>query len=600
MTNQTEIKIQEKTQSVRWQLTDLYNGINDPSIETDLDTVIVQAKKFSQTYKTKLNTLSTTDLKIAYQTLEALLTPLYKISQFIALTFSIDTSNDSVKALMAHIDEKESDISNLLLFFDLELSKLPKETLETLIKDPSLQPYNHSLQRSKETAQFNLSEKEEQLINKKDLTGSDAWTKLYEELTSDFEFEFTVDGKQQTINGSQLRALRQHPDKTTRRQAMSLFLNRYKEHALIFTHIYNNVIKDYTIEKQCRDYPSGAISQRNIANNLPDQAIAALHDVTTASYPLVQRYYELKKKIQNIPDMTLADIYAPLPESNREYSFEDAKQIVLDGFYSFDTDFGDKAKVMFDENRIDAPVEPKKRGGAFCSGSTPDIKPYVLLNFLGKQRDVSTMAHELGHAIHDMYASQNVLTNYHPILPLAETASVFSEMLITDSLKQKETDNQALIALLTDKLEDIFATSHRQNMFSQFEIATHTQISKEIMSAESLCDMYRDGLQKMFGTSVIITPEYHWEWATIPHIYEYPFYVHAYNFGNLLVMALYQQYKTEGDRMIPKLKQILQSGSCMPPIEIAKLADIDITAPTFWQQSIDYIETLLDELERVV
>jgi len=584
----------------KWQLNDLYTEINDPKIENDLVYVQAAATDFNQKYKNQLTSLGATALKKAYKELESLLTPLYKLSQFISLTFATDTRNETVKALMAKVDEIHSDVSNTILFFELELSKLPKEKVDLLLKDPSLQPYNHSLQRSKETAQFNLSEKEEQLINKKDLTGADAWTKLYEELTSDFEFEFTVDGKQQTMNGSQLRALRQHPDKTTRRQAMSLFLNRYKDQSLIFTHIYNNVIKDYTIEKQWRDYPSGAISQQNIANNLPDQAIATLHDVTTASYPLVQRYYELKKKIQNIPDMTLADIYAPLPESNREYSFETAKQIVLDGFYAFDTDFGDKAKVMFDENRIDAPVEPKKRGGAFCSGSTPDIKPYVLLNFLGKQRDISTMAHELGHAIHDMYASQHVLTNYHPILPLAETASVFSEMLITDSLKQQETDKHALIALLTDKLEDIFATSHRQNMFSQFEIATHTQISKEIMSAESLCDMYRDGLQKMFGTSVTITPEYHWEWATIPHIYEYPFYVHAYNFGNLLVMALYQQYKTEGNSMIPKIKQILQAGSSMPPIEIAKLADIDITTPTFWQQSMDYIETLLDELEQLI
>ena len=587
------------TKPVRWQLNDLYQGIDDPSIKKELDHVQTQAKQFNKTYKTKLTTLTAADLKIAYETLEELLTPLYKIGQFISLTFSIDTSNDTVKALMAKVDDIETDIANTLLFFDLELSQLPHDKVASLIEDTTIRPYHYSLKRTMETAQFNLSEKEEQLINKKDLTGSDGWTKLYEELTSDFEFEFELEGKKQTMNGSQLRALREHPDKTVRRQAMTLFLKRYQDNQLTFTHIYNNVIKDYNIEKQLRGY-SSPISRRNIANDLPDQAVATLHEVTAASYSLVHRYYELKKKIQNIPDMTLADIYAPIPESSKTYSFEEAKQIVLDGFYAFDIDFGDKAKLMFDQNRIDAPVEPKKRGGAFCSGSTPDMKPYVLLNFLGKQRDVSTMAHELGHAIHDMYASQQVLTNYHPILPLAETASVFSEMLITDSLKKQETDKHVLIALLTDKLEDIFATSHRQNMFSQFEIDTHAQISHSIMSADELCTTYEAKLKQMFGDSVIITPEYRWEWATIPHIYEYPFYVYAYNFGNLLVMALYQQYKTDGKKVIPKLKQVLQAGSSMSPLAITQLVDIDITTPTFWQQSIDYIETLLNELGSLI
>ncbi len=593
--------VSEKTDTTlpQWQLSDLYESISDPKIEQDLQTAQKLATTFSQTYKGQLNSLDALALKNAYQTLESLLTPLYKISQFISLTFATDTSNEAVKALMAKVDEVQTDISNIVLFFELEISQFSQQKAQSLLEDPNLEPYTYDIKRTIETASFNLTEKEEQVINKKDLTGTDGWTQYYEELTSDFEFEFELDGKKQIMNGSQLRDLRQHPDATVRRQAMALFLSRYETHQLTFTHIYNNVIKDYNIEKQLRGY-SSAISRRNIGNDLPDNVVQTLHDVTTSSYPLVHRYYKLKKKLQNMPDMTLADIYAPLPESARVYSFDEAKQIVLDGFYAFDTDFGDKAKMMFDEQRIDAPVSAKKRGGAFCSGSTPDVKPYVLLNFLGKQRDVSTMAHELGHAIHDLYAAKQVLSNYHPILPLAETASVFSEMLITDKLKSEETDKKSLIALLTDKIEDIFATSHRQNMFSQFEIATHDKISKSIMSATALCDTYEAGLKQMFGDSVAIPAEYRWEWATIPHIYEYPFYVYAYNFGNLLVMALYQQYKRVGAEMIPKIKQVLSAGSCMSPLKITQLIDVDIADPHFWQQSIDYIETLLTELEGLV
>jgi len=377
---------------------------------------------------------------------------------------------------------------------------------------------------------------------------------------------------------------------------MKLFFSHHEDNALVINHLYNSLVKDFGIEVGLRGYKN-PISMMNTSNDLSDEAIQALNDVTTESYSLVNRYYKIKAKMLGMDEMTLADIYAPLPQASKTYSFNEAKNLVLEGFKSFDEEFYSLAKSMFDENRIDAPIEPTKRGGAFCASSTPDLKPYVFLNYTGKVRDVSTMAHELGHAIHAMLASDQKLINYHSILPLAETASIFSEMVLTDSLLKKESDVEVKKSMLTGKLEDIFASSHRQNMFSSFEIASHAAINEALQSPQDLCDLYEVELKKMFGDSVIFTPEYAWEWSSIPHIFNVPFYVYAYNFGNLLVFALYQQYLEEGESFKPKYKQFLSMGSSASPAEIAALVGADISHPDFWRKSLKYIETLVDQLE---
>jgi len=380
---------------------------------------------------------------------------------------------------------------------------------------------------------------------------------------------------------------------------MKLFFSRYEENSLVINHLYNSLVKDHGIEVELRGFKN-PISTMNTNNDLSDEAIQALNDVTTESYTLVNRYYKLKAKMLGMESMTLADIYAPLPEASKFYPFEEAKKLVLDGFKSFDEDFYTMAKSMFDEKRIDAPVELQKRGGAFCSSSTPDLKPYVLLNYTGKVRDVSTMAHEIGHAIHAMFSSNQKLMNYHSILPLAETASIFSEMVLTDTLLKKETDLEVKKSMLTGKLEDIFASSHRQNMFSSFEVISHAAINDDLQSPQDLCELYSTELKKMFGDSVEFTPEYAWEWSSIPHIFNVPFYVYAYNFGNLLVLALYQQYLDEGDSFKPKYKEFLSMGSSASPADITGLVGADINHPDFWRKSLKYIEGLVDQLEALI
>ncbi|HCW76142.1 MAG TPA: peptidase M3 [Candidatus Marinimicrobia bacterium] len=586
-------------ETIRWNLSDLFNGLTDPKIETTLDAAEKKVEAFVQNYRGKLADLSAAELLQAFKDEELLISPLYQLSQFAHLNTAADTADETAKALEARVDEALSKISNQMVFFNLELAAMSDADFAKFDGAPELEDYKYPVYQTRKNAKYNLSEKEEQILILKSLTSSRANQKLYDELTSSFQFEFELDGEMQPMNGSQLRSLRMHPDKDVRRRAMQVFFERYADNKLVITHLYNTIVKDFGLEQNLRGYKT-PISIMNTHNDLEEEAVQALIDVTTESYRLVQRYYKIKANLLGLDDMTLADIYAPLPQSPKGYNFDDAKALVLDAFGSFDAEFQSFAKAMFDENRVDAPVTPTKRGGAFCSSSTPDLKPYVLLNFTGKLRDVSTMAHELGHAIHAMLGRNLNLSTFHAILPLAETASVFSEMVLTDYFLKRETDTAVKQALLTNKLEDIFATSHRQNMFSRFEMAAHDRINGGLQSSSDLCELYRSELKNMFGDAVNLTDEYSWEWSSIPHIFQVPFYVYAYNFGNLLVLALYQQYLEEGDAFIPKYKKFLSMGSSAKPTEIAALVGADISNPEFWRKSLKYIEHLIDELEETL
>ena len=590
-------KQQEKEVSkITWDLSDLYDSLESPDLKKGLEKAEQDATKIQDRYKGKIKSLDAADLLKVYQAIESVWELYSRASQYIHLRYAIETDNDPIKSWVDTCDQVGTAIGNALVFFELEIGAVPKATYTTWRQSPVLENYHYSLEHSHKTARYNLSEKEEQLSALKNLTGIDAFQKLYEEFTSSFAYQFKINGKEETLTGDSLRALRTHKDKEVRRRAMKTFYKKYEENQLIFTHIYNNILKSKSQEKTSRGYKS-TINIKNIHNDLSDEVIELLHDVTKSSYPLVQRYYTLKKRIINCPDMTLADIYAPMPQTDQTYAYSEAKDIVLDGFNRFDSEIYDMAKAMFDENRIHAPVLPKKRGGAFCSGAIPSIKPYVMLNYLGRPRDIATIAHELGHAIHDMLAAKQTLTNFHPILPLAETASVFAEMLVTDKLLADTQDPLTKQSILSEKIEDIFATSHRQNIFSTFEMATHQKAETQLLTTNDLCETYQSQLKDMFGNVVKQPEEYKWEWSTIPHIFESPFYVYSYNFGNLFVMALYQQYLEEGTAFIPKYKALLSEGSAQSPEDIMKIMGCDPKDPVFWNKSITYISSLIDRLE---
>ena len=344
-----------------------------------------------------------------------------------------------------------------------------------------------------------------------------------------------------------------------------------------------------------RGYAS-PIAVRNVANDVPDAAVDALLAVCRRNAPVFQRYFALKAKWLGMEKLRRYDIYAPLEASDSKVNYADAVATVLDTFERFDPDVARQAQRVFTANHIDSEPRKGKRGGAFCSTVLPELTPWVLTNFSGKVRDVATLAHELGHAIHSMLAEQHSLLTQHASLPLAETASVFSEILLTERLMAEEPDPLVRRELLAGAVDDMYATVLRQAFFVLFEQAAHAAILQGA-SQDQLNELYMANLREQFGDAVELSDEYRYEWVSIPHIYNTPFYCYAYSFGQLLVLALYRRYQQEGDAFKPGYLRLLAYGGSAHPEAILREAGVDITDPAFWQGGFDVIGEMIDQLE---
>jgi len=340
------------------------------------------------------------------------------------------------------------------------------------------------------------------------------------------------------------------------------------------------------------------MSVRNLTNDVPDEAVDTLLDVTRKNSKVFHRYFKIKAKLLGLDKLRRFDIYAPVAKSEKKFDYNDATKMVFDSFRSFDPQIAEMAQRVFDQEHVDGEVRKGKRDGAFCWSVLPDLTPYVLLNFQGRARDVATMAHELGHAIHAMLASQHSAFTWHSSLPLAETASTFGEMMLTEKLLAEETDDAVRRDILFKQMDDAFATILRQVYFALFERDAHKKI-QENASVDELSALYMENLKEQFGDAVEISDEFKWEWVSIPHIYHTPFYVYAYSFGQLLVFSLYQQFKAEGDSFKPKYLKILSAGGSEAPAKILAEAGVNIRSAEFWQGGFDVLSRMVDELEKL-
>jgi oligoendopeptidase F len=337
---------------------------------------------------------------------------------------------------------------------------------------------------------------------------------------------------------------------------------------------------------------------RNLSNDVPDEAVNALMEVTRKNAKIFHRFFKLKAKLLGVEKLRRYDIYAPVVKSGKEFDFAAAAEMVLESFTQFDPKVGELAKRVFDQNHLDNEVRKGKDNGAFCWSVLPDMTPYVLMNYTGRARDVATLAHELGHAIHAMLASHHSTFTFHSSLPLAETASTFGEMMLTDKLLSTETDEAVRRDILFKQMDDAFATILRQVYFAIFERQAHEMIQKNA-SVDELSKAYLENLKEEFGDAVEISDEFKWEWVSIPHIYHTPFYVYAYAFGQLLVFSLYQQFKAEGESFKPKYLKILSAGGSEAPAKILEEAGVDIRSAEFWQGGFDVLNRMVDELEKL-
>jgi oligoendopeptidase F len=528
---------------------------------------------------------------------EAIIEQIYVLSAYGSLWFSSDTQSAAALTYRNRIQQLVTTIHNRILFFSLWWKTLDDEQAEALMPvEADLQDYRHFLQEMRLFKPYTLDEKSEQIINIKDANGMNGLLTVYSMLTNRLEFTLEIEGETRTMTRGELMSYVYSPDPELRAAAYKELHRVFAQESSVLAQIYVNRVRDWYNENvELRGFES-PIAVRNLDNDIPNEAVEVLLEVSKENAGLFQRYFQLKAQWLGMDKLRRYDIYAPLATSDRTIDYKDAVESVLATFRSFDETVAQKASRVFAQNHIDSEIRKGKRGGAFCATVLPKLTPYVLVNYTGKLRDVATLAHELGHAIHSMMAEEHSILTQHPSLPLAETASVFSEMLMTDRLLAEEKDPLVRREILASAVDDMYATVMRQAFFVLFEKEAHSAILAN-RSPEELNELYMNNLREQFGDSMELPPEFQYEWVSIPHIYHTPFYCYAYSFGQLLVLALYRRYQQEGESFKPGYLKLLAYGGSARPQEILAEAGIDITDRDFWQGGFDVVREMIDQLE---
>jgi oligoendopeptidase F len=391
-------------------------------------------------------------------------------------------------------------------------------------------------------------------------------------------------------------ALLYSPDRDLRERAFRTFLQHHGRNSLVLTAIFNALILDHRVEDDFRGY-RGPMHRTHLENEIRPETVELMMGVTENHYSLAQEYFQIKSCLLGLPKLKNCDLFAPLPGAPREMSFEEAKSLLLKSFTRFHPLFGRIAGEFFERRWVDAEIRKGKYGGAFCSGLTPSLHPYLLLNFTGNLRDALTLAHEMGHGIHFYLARKQGFLNFDPTLTLAETASVFGEMIMVQALLEEKGNLEIRQALLCTEIEDIIATVFRQNVLTRFEQKAHGRRRDHLLSGEEIGDLWWQENEKLFGKTVEMLPEYRWGWSYISHFIHSRFYCYSYIFGELVVLTLYEKYLEEGESFIPAFIRLLESGGSGSPDELLSRMGLDINRADFWERGFKVLRNLLDELK---
>ncbi len=579
---------------VHWNLGDLFDGINDPKIAEELAAVQARAEQFEADYKGKIASLdlSAETLGAALREYEAIQQESAKPITFASLLFTTDTSDPARGGFLQKMREAETRLSLPLLFFELEIAAAPDDTLAPLLNTPEIAPYKHFIGVVRASRSHLLSETEERLMEELANTGGRAFGRLFEETTSNAVFSWNGED----LGLAQITAKFMDQDRTVRRTAAEAFTAGLKPHSRTLTYIFNTLLQNKNVSDRLRHY-STAQESRHEANELDEATVSLVVDTVVRNYPLVARYYYLKREILGVETLTHYDRYAPLFQAEEVITYPQAQEMVLAAFGGFSPEMQRRAAEFFDRNWIDAPATRGKASGAFCSYVTPDTHPYVLMNYLGRMKDVMTLAHELGHGVHASLSRSQSLLNFHGTLPLAELASTFGEMLVFEQAVQSATLKDKL-ALYAEKIEGAFATIPRQTAMYRFERAIHTHRREQgELTTEEFGDYWQREVQAMFGDSVALGDEHKLWWSYISHFIGAPFYVYAYSFGELLVLSLYQQAKVGGPVFAEKYLDMLSLGGSLTPQELMARVGVDLSDPEFWQGGFQVLGGLVDEFE---
>ena len=580
----------------KWSLDDLYPSMDQSDLQKHFDKIDVQVKAFESQRESLNSEISVKDFFSMVDDLGKIHDELNRLYSYANLKFAEDTQDQNVQTLMAQMDQFAAELSNRIMFFTLWWKKLDEENAQRLMAESG--DVQYWLEELRHFSPYTLSEEEEKIVNLKDITGVSANNNLYDAITNRYRFKFEIDGEKKEFSRGELMVYAHHHNPSLRTWAYNELYRVYGADGDILGQMYQTRVRDwYNEEVQLRGFKT-PISARNLANDIPDEIVDLLLETCQKNAGVFHQFFKLKAKLLGLDKLRRHDLYAPVVEADHTFGFEDATALVMRGFAAFDEEVADEAYKIFEQNHIDSEVRIGKRSGAFCLTASPSLTPWVLVNYQGKASDVTTLAHELGHAVHSLLSDEHSIFTQHPCLPLAETASTFGEMLIVDELLRTIEDPDMRMDLLFKQVDDAYATIQRQSYFALFEKQAH-EMTRNGATVKELCDAYLENLKDQFGDSMLVDDIFKWEWVSIPHIYQVPFYVYAYAFGQLLVLALYQQYKKEGPDFIPRYKRILSAGGSVAPVQLLKNEGIDISDPAFWQGGFDVIQKMVNELDRL-
>lgn len=578
-----------------WQLDDLFASENN---QQQIDAAIEELNAVVSRFEEKRGLLQDDIAPEAFRGLvdeyEDMVRRASRLQGFAGLSFAADTQDQQIQTLMARVQQLIAELDNRTMFLTLWWKQLEDEPAQRLLEASG--PYRYWLESLRLERPHTLSEAEEKIINLKDVNGIQALHTLYDAITNRYVYKLEVDGEVKEMTRGELSVYFRDARPELRAASYQEQLRVYGEDALILGQIYQARVRDWYSENvSLRNYAS-PLAVRNLRNDIPDEVVETLLSVSRENRGLFHRFFRLKARALGMERLRRYDVYAPVGEASKTYTFDEAVKLVLDSYQQFDPQVSAHARRVLDEGHMDSEVRRGKRSGAFCATITPDLTPWVLQSYQQRPEDVATLAHELGHAVHSMLAAQHTALTQHASLPLAETASTFGEMLVVDRLMAESGDPAVRRTLLYNQIDDAYATIMRQIYFAIFEREAHDRV-RQGASIDELSALYLQTLQEQFGDALDLSDDFRYEWLAIPHIYSTPFYVYAYAFGQLLVLALYRQYRQEGESFKPRYIEILSAGGSDAPAAILTRAGIDITDRAFWQGGFDVLEELLGELE---
>jgi len=576
----------EQLEAVHWDLADLVDGGGPESVDSLIDRALEQSRSFAERHRGALETMDGAALEAAMREVAEIYDLVGRADSYASLDFSTDTADPARGALVARVQERLTELSTTLLFFELEWAALDDARVEGLLAHEGLDFCRHHLRTARRYRSHLLSEPEERVMTEKSVSGAGAWTRLFAELAG--AIEVSVDEETLTLDVALARLMA--PSREVRRDTAAAVTAALQPGLRTRAFVFNTLLVDKSTDDRLRSYPHW-LAARNLANEASDESVAALIAAVKGRYELARRWYRLKAKLLGIERLADYDRMAPLETDEVEFDWAQAREMVLDAYGAFSPDLAGVAQRFFEQPWIDAPPSKGKRGGAFCAYTVPSVHPYVLLNFTNRRNDVLTLAHELGHGVHAALAADQGVFHQSTPLTLAETASVFGEALTFARLLDASPTPAARLSLLAEDIEGSIATVFRQVAMNQFEQLVHTERREQgELSIERFGELWFQTQTELLGDSVDVTDNYRCWWSYVPHFINTPGYVYAYAYGQLLAMSVYERYLQEGAGFEQRYLELLSAGGSMSPEDLGEIVGVDLRDPAFWDRGLDLLE----------